>query len=123
MKFASLRILLVCTLGLGLFGSTLQAQAGDADRSKADAGKTVTVTGCLQKGDEPDEYSITDTAGKTYGLRSTTVKLAGHVNHKVTVTGTTANEESEKQEHEKGSKAEKADLNVSNLKMVSTSCQ
>jgi hypothetical protein len=65
-----------------------------------------TVTGCLQKGDEAGEYSITGEDGKTYGLRSKTVKLWQHVGHKVTVTGTPRAESAEKEkgeaeEHEK----------------------
>ena len=99
-------------------------------------GKTKTVTGCLTKGDEPNEYKITSTDGKMYGLRSTSVNLDEHLNHKVTVTGKTAKEHEEKGEtaankgtSEKGTsergttEKEAGDLNVSNLKMVSTSCQ
>jgi len=36
-------------------------------QAKSASGKT-TVTGCLQKGDEPDEFSLTGEDGKTYGL-------------------------------------------------------
>ena len=87
------------------------------------AGKAVSVTGCLQKGEEPDEYRITGTDGKTYGLRSTTVKLADHLGHKVTVTGARMKETSEHEKKEKKEgKAEYADLNVTDLKMISTTC-
>ena len=48
--------------------------AGAYAQEKAATSKA-TVTGCLQKGDEPGEYSITGTDGKTYGLRSKTVSL------------------------------------------------
>lgn len=87
--------------------------------SKAKMRGNVTVTGCLQKGDEAGEYSITGEDGKVYGLRSTSVNLADHLGHKVTVSGRAKPEE--RGEKEKGSK-EVADLTVSNLKMVSTSC-
>jgi hypothetical protein len=40
---------------------------------------TMAVTGCLQKGDEPGEFSITGDDGKTWDLRSRTVKLSEHV--------------------------------------------
>lgn len=94
-------------------------------------GKTKTVTGCLTKGDEPNEYKITSTDGKMYGLRSTSVNLDEHLNHKVTVTGKMTKEHEEKGEtaankgtSEKGNTEKEAgDLSVSNLKMVSTSCQ
>src|SRR5204863_4845305 len=52
------------------------------------AGEKTTVTGCLQKGHEADEFSITGEDGKTYGLRSSAVDLSKHLGHKVTVTGT-----------------------------------
>src|SRR5215472_8662107 len=47
----------------------------------------VTVTGCLQKGDEADEFALTGDDGKLYDLRSSSVKLGEHVGHKVTVSG------------------------------------
>jgi hypothetical protein len=64
------------------------------------AGTKTTVTGCLQKGDEAGEYSITGEDGKTYGLRSKTVKLSQHLGHKVTVTGTLRAESAEKEKGE-----------------------
>ena len=89
-----------------------------------------TVTGCLQKGDEAGEFSITAEDGKIYGLRSTSVKLDQHLGHQVTVTGSTAHEsKAEKAEEKKegamekaSSKAEYADLDVTSLKMVSETC-
>jgi len=89
-----------------------------------------TVTGCLQKGDEADEFSITGQDGKTYGLRSSAVDLSKHLGHKVTVSGTLKAESSEKDEHEKGEGAahekretgEAGDIRVTSLKMVSENC-
>ena len=85
------------------------------------------MTGCLQKGDEPGEFSITGEDGKTWGLRSTSVKLDEHLGHKVNVTGTTthetkAEEKKEGQVENAASKAEYADLTVTSLKMVSETC-
>ena len=86
-----------------------------------------TVTGCLQKGDEPGEVSITGEDGRSWELHSKAVKLDEHVGHKVTVTGTMARES--KAEEKKEGQVEKAagkeeygDLRVSNLKMVSKTC-
>lgn len=76
----------------------------------------MSVTGCLQKGDEAGEFSISEN-GKTYGLRSKAVKLGDHLGHKVTVTGRF---KPEKHEAEKGKEA--GDITVTSLKMVSTSC-
>ena len=92
------------------------------------AGPKTTVTGCLQKSDEPDEFSITGEDGKTYGLRSSTVDLSKHLGHKVTVTGSLKaelyeKEKGEREEHEKKEAAEAGDIRVTNLKMVSDSCK
>ncbi len=118
---------LATVLAIGLCSFTAQAQTSRSRPGQAAEGQQVTVTGCLQKGDEPDEFSITGKDGRTYGLRSTSVKLADHVGHEVTVTGTTTREEAKErsqteEEKEKG-KHEHADLNVTNLKMVSESCK
>ncbi len=55
------------------------------------------------------------------------MNLADHVGHKVTVTGTTTreqeNEKAEEKENKNQREREYADLNVTNLKMVSQSCQ
>ena len=87
-------------------------------------GETKSVTGCLQKGDEPNEYSTTDGSGKTYEMRTSEVKLADHLGHKVTVTGRLKGETDEDEERQaKGSKKEAGYIQVTKLTMVSTSCQ
>jgi hypothetical protein len=102
--------------------------AQEKQEKKAEkAAHTLTVTGCLQKGDEAGEYSITGEEGKTWGLHSTSVKLDQHLGHKVTVTGSTtpeskAEEKKEGQVEKASSKQEYADLDVTSLKMVSDSC-
>jgi hypothetical protein len=92
---------------------------------------TKTVTGCLQKGDEPDEFSIRGEDGKTWGLRSSNVKLEQHVGHQVTVTGSAhreskaqekAEEKKEGQMENAAGKEEYGDLRVTDLKMVSDTC-
>ena len=83
----------------------------------------MTVTGCLQKGDEAGEYSITGEDGKRYGLRSKSVDLSKHMGHKVTVTGTKMREENEEKEKKEAGEAEYADLRVTNIKHISESCQ
>lgn len=118
MRLAS-RTFLHALAGIAIFSlCSFYAQAQNPP-SKAKTRGTVTVTGCLQKGDEAGEFSITGEDGRTYGLKSTSVNLSQHLGHKVTVTGRAKPEEREEQE--KGSK-EVADLTVTNLKMVSTSC-
>jgi hypothetical protein len=102
--------------------------AQEKQEKKAEkAAHTQTVTGCLQKGDEAGEFSITGEDGKTWELHSTSVKLDQHLGHKVTVTGSTtqeskAEEKKEGQVEKASSKQEYADLDVTSLKMVSDSC-
>jgi hypothetical protein len=123
-KIAKLAFWLIPILCLSLCPVALIAQTA-APEKKAE--KSQTVTGCLQKGDEAGEFSLKGEDGKTWGLRSTSVKLDQHIGHQVTVTGSTthetkAEEKKEGQVENAGSKAEYADLTVTNLKMISDSC-
>ena len=121
-KIARMFVLLALTLAIGGYGvRTASSQEHSASGKKS-------VTGCLQKGDEPGEYSITGEDGKTYGLRSKSVNLSEHLGHKVTVTGTLRPESAEKEnteakESEKKEVPEAGDIRVTNLKMVSDKCQ
>ena len=108
-----------------------KAAAAQEKQDKKPMSHTKTVTGCLQKGDEPGEFSITGADGKTWGLRSSNVKLEQHVGHQVTVTGSAHRESKahEKAEEKKQGQLENAagkeeygDLQVTNLKMVSETC-
>ena len=122
-KLVRLSALLLFVIALGLYVTP------SASTQEKSAGSKTTVTGCLQKGDEAGEYSITGEDGKkTYGLRSKTVKLSQHLGHKVTITGTPRAESAEKEkgeaeEHEKKEAAEAGDIRVTDLKMISDKCQ
>lgn len=122
-KLVRLSALLLFVIALGLYVTP------SASTQEKSAGSKTTVTGCLQKGDEAGEYSITGEDGKkTYGLRSKTVKLSQHLGHKVTITGTLKEESAEKEkgeaeEHEKKEEAEAGDIRVTDLKMISDKCQ
>jgi hypothetical protein len=64
-----------------VFAVSAQAQQAPKEHS---------MTGCLQKGAEPDTYMVTDVEGKgpkTIGIVSSTANLAPHVGHKIEVTG------------------------------------
>lgn len=113
-------LILIFFFAVGVF-----ALAASQQKSSKENGN-VTVTGCLQKGDEADEFSLTGDNGKLYDLRSSSVKLADHVGHKVTVSGKFKAEEYEKEEakeSKESGKKEAGDIQVSTLKMVSSSCQ
>jgi hypothetical protein len=121
---ATILFLSLCPLALGAQGSSAQRpQEKKAEQKPA----TETVTGCLQKSNEPGEFSITGEDGKTWGLYSTSVKLDKHLGHTVTVTGSRtyepkAEEKKEGQVERASSKQEYADLEVTTLKMVSETC-
>jgi hypothetical protein len=95
--------------------------------------RPVRVTGCLQKGDEANEFVITNRAGKKYEITSKSVPLAAHVGHMVTVKGSIIAEEKAENEakEEPNEKAEKGEaeehegehLRVTRLTMVSPKCQ
>src|SRR5438477_12374691 len=110
--------------------NTKQAAAREKQDHKTTS-PTKTVTGCLQKGDEAGEFSITGQDGKTWELNSKSVKLDEHVGHQVTVTGSAHRESKaeEKAEEKKEGQMEKAagkeeygDLRVTDLKMVRETC-
>jgi len=103
-------------------GSASQKMDSKMDSKMSSDKSAVSVTGCLAKGDEANEYSIRDSGGKTYGLMSSKVNLKPHVGHQVSVTGTPMKEKSGSEKHE--TKAEESEhLRVTDLKMISTSCQ
>ena len=99
-------------------------------KSEQKPASSKTVTGCLQKGQQVAEFSITGEDGKTWDLISTTVKFDGHVGHQVTVTGSAqpkataekAGDKKEGQMENAAGKDEYSDLNVTDLKMVSDTC-
>src|SRR6202521_1846415 len=102
-------------------------KAAPQENQEKSASETKAVTGCLQKGDQPDEFSITGEDGKSWDLRSSTVRLSDHAGHQGTVTGsptreTKAEEKKEGQVQNAGQKEELGELRVISLKMVSQSC-
>src|SRR5437016_9998951 len=107
-------VMLTGVAGLVLMCGPAQADPKAKSGPKI-TGQTMTVTGCLkQEAKEKNEYLITGEDGKTWGLKSRSVKLSEHLNHKVTVTGKVT---------KAGHESEAGDLNVSDLKMVSQTCQ
>jgi len=119
---------LVCLFVFVLSGSILVAQQNATTAAKA--GKSGTsITGCVQKGTEPNGYVLKDDSGKTWELTDSAAKVADHVGHKVTITGSSVHES--KAEEKKMANTEKAeadgkpyaDFKVSSVKMISESCQ
>lgn len=109
-----------------LFG-LLPIFAAAQDNMGMSNNQSMSVTGCLKQGSDNGGYYIMGDDGKMYELMGK--GLSAHVNHKVTVTGTPATmsqaQESKKMATEKSEAggATVVDMRVSNLKMVSESCQ
>ncbi len=106
----------------------LVAQGGAMQSDQSKMGNApLTVTGCLQKGSEPNGYYLKTSDGKVYEL-SGNEDFAKHVGHTVTAAGhetmMSSAEESKMAEHEKMEAEGKpyADLRVTHMKHVSETC-
>ena len=105
------------------------ATAADSDKGKSD---TRSITGCLSQGDNSKEFNLKAEDGSTWEVKSSTVSLAPHVGHKVTVTGVVSNatahnmkEDTKDMAHDAGVTKENNEhghLKVTDVQMVSTSC-
>jgi hypothetical protein len=117
-------------LALGLFAQDkMQNSQGNMNEGKvAGTHHMLNITGCLKRGAEPKGYYITDSNGKTWELTSKSVDLSQHINHVVSVSGhemkVSKEQESKNEESEKSEAAgnQHFDLNVNELKMISSSC-
>jgi hypothetical protein len=98
----------------------------------------MTLTGCLQKGDEPNTFLLTNVTGPGAAEKAdrweligapASLKMADHVGHKVEVRGNAVGAgAAAKMEGKKGSKAEKAEeagehhLQVRSFKHIAPTC-
>jgi len=119
-------------LALLLFAGTA-GRAAAQDTPSTTHNKTRTLTGCLQKGDDANEYRLTTAKGSTWELRSNGHNLSNHVGHTVTITGVVSNAEmhgakedakAEAKEHGMDQNStEHGHMKVTNMKMVRESCK
>jgi hypothetical protein len=104
-----------------LFISCAMTLAAGA-RAQYGAPKVHSMTGCLEKGSEPDSYMLThvEKGPKSVGIVSSTVDLASHVGHKVEITGTAV----PAKEAEADSKVPKAPhyMKVTAMKHIAATC-
>ena len=112
--------ILTAVLGFAICGLATTAQTAQKDSKKSNG---ITVTGCLQKGDEADEFAITGSDGKNYELVSSSVKLSAHVGHKVSVTGALIGEKNEENEKKEEGEGWSGKIRVASLKMIAESCK
>jgi Protein of unknown function (DUF5818) len=119
-------------LALFIFAGTA-GLATAQDTTKTTHKKARTLTGCLQKGDDANEYQLTTAKGGTWEIKSDSLKLGDHVGHTVTITGVVSNAKmhgvkedvkTEAKEHGMGKNStEHGHLTVTNLTMVSETCK
>ena len=114
---------------MGVFVAVATAYLYGAPQTSDSGSAAQTITGCLQKGNESQGYYLISSEDKHWELYPEGgVNLGEHVGHTVTVTGTeahrTAAQEKKSQPSEKKEMGTKqhADLQVTNVKHVSDSC-
>ena len=125
--------LLLCLILAGLTASWAVAQEGNSDsKSKSDVR---TVTGCLSQGDSADEFLLAGNDGSTWEVRASKsgVDLARHVGHTVSATGVVSNamahnlkedtKDAAKDTGMKKNNTEHGHLKVTDVQMLSDSCQ
>jgi hypothetical protein len=107
--------------------------AAAQDTTKTTHHKTRTLTGCLQKGEDANEFNFTAKDGGTWEIKSEKVKLDEHVGHTVKIVGVVSNAtahgmkedtKEEMKEHGMDKHAtERGHMTVTDLTMVSDTCQ
>jgi hypothetical protein len=88
------------------------------------APKEHTMTGCLAKGATADSFIVTSTAEKgpkTIGIVSSKAPLAGHVGHKIDITGTAVAKEAAESAKPKPPAADHY-MNLTAIAMVAAKC-
>jgi hypothetical protein len=128
----------ICVVTLAGAAVAAQGAGAPGQEKKPDAG-SITVTGCVAPGSAADQFQLTNATlgaappaaekasdkpklglGASYNLVGGT-NLKAHVGHKVEVTGTMAKPDAAAKPAPGGT-APAGTLNVSDVKMVSTSC-
>jgi hypothetical protein len=122
----------IATMVLGVFAFSAVFVAAQDTEKKTTHKKVRTLSGCLQKTDDPKEYKLTTAKGGTWEIKSDAVNLGEHVGHSVTVTGVVSNaaihgakEDAKAEAKEHGvdkDSTEHGHMTVTGLKMVSESC-
>ncbi|HWG37563.1 MAG TPA: hypothetical protein VN690_07585 [Terriglobales bacterium] len=134
--WAYLTVLLAAVVGLAMtpLANAQQTQTQPQQQAQQNQ-QPITATGCLQKASSGNGYQLTDSSTmKTYDLSaaSSDVDLSAHVGHTVTVTGTPSAAAASTEQNPPGSatsnpagqsQTQNQQLSVTNVKMVSSSCQ
>jgi hypothetical protein len=124
--------LLLCLVLAGL--TTAWAVAQDSDSDGKSKSEVRSITGCLTKTGGGNEYLLTGSDGSTWEVHANnSVDLASHVNHTIEAKGVVSHakmhnmkEDEKNMAHDAGVKknnAEHGHLKVTDIRMVSDSCQ
>lgn len=102
--------------------TTSTTSSTTSSQTSTSTGKETKVEGCLNG--SGGNYTLTDSAGKTWQLSGDTSKLAEHVGHKIEVKGTTspASSTSGTAGAAGASTGSNDTLNLTSMKMVSPTC-
>jgi hypothetical protein len=124
--------MLLCLILVGLAASWAVAQDETSDsKSKSEVR---TITGCLTKGDSAKEFLLTGNDGSTWEVRDNgSANLASHVGHTISAKGVVSHskmhnmkEDAKETAKDSGMKKENSEhghLKVTDVTMVSDSCQ
>lgn len=107
-----------------VFGVTAIGQEKPAQEGAKPAAKEHTMTGCLQKGADPDTFQVMNTepkGPKVIGIVDSKAPLAPHVGHKIDITGVNVPAKEAESAKVKPPKAEHY-MSLSAIKMVSATC-
>lgn len=122
--------MLMCVVLAGLTSAWAIAQDTDA-QSK---GEVRTITGCLSKGDNANEFLLTGTDGSTWEVHgNSSVNLAKHVGHTIEAKGVVSHNKMHNMKEDandaakdsgmKNNNSEHGHLKVTDVHMVGETCQ
>jgi hypothetical protein len=112
---SSIALMAACALALSATAMAQEKPAAAAEH---------TMTGCLAKGADADTFIVTSTAEKgpkTIGIVSSKAALAGHVGHKIDITGVNVPKAEAEAAKPKPPAADHY-MSLSAIKMVSATC-
>jgi len=126
---------LLLSLVLAAFAVSWAVALDDSSNGSKSKGDVRTVTGCLSKGDSADEFVLTGNDGSTWEVRNSKsgVDLSKHGGHTGTATGVVSHakmhnmkEDSKEMAKDSGMKKDSTEhghLKITDVQMVSDSCQ
>ena len=124
--------LLLCVVLAGL--TTAWAIAQDSDTDAKSKGEVRSITGCVTKGPSAKEFLLTASDGSSWEVRNNNaINLTSHLGHTVEVKGVVSHSKMHNMKEDakgaandagmKNNKTEHGHLKVTDVRMVSDSCQ